>query len=233
MATILCTICARGGSKSVLNKNIRSLCGIPLFAHSLHHAEHSAIFTHIVFTSDSSEYCDLARSHSFSQVFQRSPELALDTSGKIPAIIDALHKSENYFGCSYDYIFDLDCTSPLRIVSDILDCYSFIQQPLVSNVITASPARRSPYFNLIERCPSTGRIYLSKTLPFNVLRRQDSPDCFDMNASIYAWKRECLVTSTSLFLDSTHLHIMPEERSLDIDNELDFRLVEFLMGIRQ
>ena len=230
MSSVLCTICARGGSKSVVDKNIRLLHGIPLFAHSLHHAQQSSIFSHIVFSSDSHKYLDLASSYDFSGIFQRSANLSHDKSGKVPVIIDALLQSECFFNCKYDYIFDLDCTSPLRNVNDILKCFSAIQEPSVSNVITASPSRRSPYFNLIERDPVNGKIKLSKTSSTSILRRQDSPECFDMNASIYAWKRECLLNFTSLFLDSTFLHVMPEERSFDIDNELDFRIVEFLMS---
>ena len=107
------------GSKSVVDKNIRLLHGIPLFAH-FQHAQQSSIFSHIVFSSDSHNYLDLASSYDFSRIFQRSANLSHDKSGKVPVIIDALLQSECFFNCKYDYIFDLDCTSPLRNVNDIL-----------------------------------------------------------------------------------------------------------------
>src|SRR6185295_15952525 len=95
------------------------------------------------------------------------------------------------------------------------------------NVLTAMPSRRSPYFNLIE-IGEDGRVGLSKTLPRPIERRQDAPKTYDMNASIYVWQRDVLFNSDSLFLERTALYVMPEERSIDIDSEVDFELVELL-----
>ena len=90
------------------------------------------------------------------------------------------------------------------------------------------PARRSPYFNLVE-LDDKGFARLSKQLPSLVSRRQDAPACFDMNASIYVWWRDVLLRDTvSVFHEGTLLYVMPEERSIDIDSELDFAFVEFL-----
>ncbi len=101
----------------------------------------------------------------------------------------------------------------------------------VPNVITAMPARRSPYFNLVEK-DKNGAVALSKKLDSPIVRRQDSPQCFDMNASIYGWKRHVLMGENSLFLPGTGLHVMEEERSIDIDSELDFEIVEMIMKKR-
>jgi CMP-N,N'-diacetyllegionaminic acid synthase len=90
------------------------------------------------------------------------------------------------------------------------------------------PSRRSPYFNLVE-VDAEGKVSLSKQLESTVLRRQDAPKSYDMNASIYIWKRDAILNENSLFLEKTGLYVMPEERSIDIDNELDFEFVEFLM----
>ena len=73
---------------------------------------------------------------------------------------------------------------------------------------------------------------LSKKLDKGVARRQDAPKTYDMNASIYIWKRDSILGDDSLFGNKTGLYIMPEERSIDIDTELDFEFVEFLMGKR-
>ena len=61
-------------------------------------------------------------------------------------------------------------------------------------------------------------------------RRQDAPKVYDMNASIYIWKRKALIGNDTLFTDKTSLYVMPEERSVDIDTELDWNFVEYLMG---
>ena len=126
---------------------------------------------------------------------------------------------------------DLDATSPLRDVSDILEAWRLFVENDYDNLITAMPSRRSPYFNLVELTPD-GRVALSKKPDNKITRRQDVPATFDMNASIYIWKREALLRNDSLFLENTGLYVMPEERSIDVDSELDFEFVEFLMRKR-
>jgi N-acylneuraminate cytidylyltransferase/CMP-N,N'-diacetyllegionaminic acid synthase len=95
-------------------------------------------------------------------------------------------------------------------------------------VITGTPAHRSPYFNLVE-ADANGIVSLSKPPATVVARRQDSPQCFDMNASIYVWRRQALFTNESLFTGNTRLFVMPRERSLDIDSQVDFEMVEWMM----
>jgi len=141
----------------------------------------------------------------------------------------ALKESEEYFKKEYKYIVDLDPTSPLRCIDDINKCIDLVEKEEVSNVITATRSRKSPYFNVIERS-STGKIKLSKEISPQPTCRQDAPECFDMNASIYAWKKSSLLDhDVPIFLESTALYEMPEERSIDIDSELDFKFVEYLI----
>ena len=93
---------------------------------------------------------------------------------------------------------DLDCTSPLRNLDDIKGAVELIESKQISNVFSAMYTRRSPYFNLVE-LTERGYAKLSKSLPVPVLRRQDSPKCYDMNASIYVWKHQVLMNSSSIF----------------------------------
>jgi CMP-N,N'-diacetyllegionaminic acid synthase len=227
-SNVLCTICARGGSKGVKNKNIRLVNGKPLIAHTIAQAIQANIFSEIVVSTDSDVIGKTAIEFGADYSIKRPGSLASDTAAKIPAIRHALLESELYFKKNYDIIVDLDATSPLRSSDDIVQaCQSCINGNF-DNIITAAPARRSPYFNLIEKT-SSGKIVLSKSLNQAIVRRQDAPKCFDMNASIYVWKRKVLLEQDALFLEKTGLFEMPEERSLDIDSELDFELVEFLM----
>jgi len=94
------------------------------------------------------------------------------------------------------------------------------------------PSRRSPYFNLVE-LNDNGGVELSKPLKSAVVRRQDAPKCYDMNASIYVWQRNVILSSDNLFSADTRLYVMPEERSIDIDSELDFEIVRMLMEQRK
>ena len=227
--TIVCTICARGGSKGVAGKNMRLLLGKPLLAWSVEQAKASTLFDIIAFSSDAPDLLAAARDAGADLLVQRPPELATDTAAKAPAILHCLFEAERALGRQTDLLVDLDVTSPLRSVDDIQGTVALLQETGASNVITAMPARRSPYFNLVE-LDGDQRVRLSKQPAGSIVRRQDAPPCYDMNASIYAWKRGVFFDRPGVFYSDTRLFVMPEERSIDIDSELDFTFVEFLMN---
>lgn len=227
--TRLCTICARGGSKGVKGKNVRPLLGKPLIAHSIQQAKDSGLFQAVAVDSDSEQILAIARQWGADYLIKRPDELATDQSAKLPAIRHCVTEAERLFGKSFDVIVDLDATSPLRVPNDIVECVRLLEERGVSNIITGAPARRSPYFNLVE-VDELGVAHLSKKLDTTIVRRQDAPLCYDMNASIYVWRRESLFTSPTIFNVDTLLHVMPEERSIDIDSELDYRFVEFILA---
>ncbi|KIM05861.1 MAG: flagellar modification protein B [Sulfurovum sp. AS07-7] len=228
MSNILCTICARGGSKGVKNKNIKELCGKPLIAYTIEQAKASSLFEHIVISTDSDDIANVAKKYGAEVFFKRSAEMASDTAGKLDVIRDAFKRSEKYYNRTFEYLIDLDATAPLRSVDDIINSFKQFKENDNDNLITAMPSRRSPYFNLVEQ-DQYGRVYLSKKLDSAVVRRQDAPKSYDMNASIYIWKRDVILNKDSLFLEKTGLYVMPEERSIDIDTEFDYKFVEFLM----
>ena len=227
----ICTICARGGSKGVTNKNLRPLAGKPLIAHTIEQARSSGLFDLIAVSSDSPEILDSSRGHGADLAVVRPPELATDDAAKLPAIRHCVEQAEKSAGITFDVVVDLDATSPLRLAQDIRGAIELLETRGVSNVLTAAPARRSPYFNLVE-LGENGVVRLSKPPAKAIVRRQDSPQCFDMNASIYVWRRDALFEHATVFAPDTLLFVMPEERSIDIDSELDFEIVELIMRKR-
>ncbi|MBU5615225.1 acylneuraminate cytidylyltransferase family protein [Geomonas azotofigens] len=228
----LCTICARGGSKGVKNKNIRELLGKPLIAYSLQQAIESSLFRTIAVSSDSDEILEIAGKWGAQHLIKRPDELATDQAAKIPAIRHCVREVERITGTAFTTLVDLDATSPLRVADDIIGAVRLLEERGVSNVITGMNARRSPYFNLVE-ADANGFVRLAKKLERPVVRRQDGPKCYDMNASVYVWRRDCMFESDSVFNGDTLLYEMPEDRSIDIDSELDFQFVEFLMKARR
>jgi N-acylneuraminate cytidylyltransferase/CMP-N,N'-diacetyllegionaminic acid synthase len=226
----LCTICARGGSKGVEGKNAKKLLGIPLIAYSIRQAQVSGLFDVIAVSSDSEEILKISKEYGVEYLIKRPDELATDEAAKLPAIKHCVDEVEKSGGQLFDIIVDLDATSPLRAVSDIQNAVALCEQSKAANVITAAPARRSPYFNLVE-LTKRGTVTLSKPLDTPVVRRQDAPKCYDMNASVYVWSRAGFVENATIFNEGTRLYVMPEERSIDIDTELDFKFVEFLMRL--
>lgn len=227
----LCTVCARGGSKGVKGKNTRPLLGKPLLCYSIEQARASGLFDAIAVSSDSEAILAIAQQCGVDHVVLRPADLASDQAAKLPAIRHCVVEVQQRTGIDFDTLVDLDATSPLRLPQDIIDAVALLESNAVGNVITAMPARRSPYFNMVE-LTADGVAQLSKPLPGPIVRRQDAPRCYDMNASIYVWAAPRLLASDQLFHPDTRLHVMPEERSIDIDSELDFQFVEFVMAQR-
>lgn len=229
--TVLCTICARSGSKGIKNKNLKMLCGKPLIAHTIIQAKLSGLFEHIVVSTNSDKIAEVSIEYGAEVFFKRSELLSSDSAGKLDVIKDAFLRSEDHYHQKFDVLVDLDVTSPLREVWDINRAFEQFIANENDNLITAMPSRRNPYFNLVE-VDSTGKVCLSKNTDSVVVRRQDAPKCYDMNASIYIWRRDAIVYNATLFNDKTGLYVMPEEHSIDIDTPLDFEFVEFIMRKR-
>lgn len=219
------TICARGGSTGVPGKNIRDLCGKPLIGWTIEQAFASQITDQIFVSTDNEDIARVARSYGAQVPFIRPAELATSTAGKLPVIQHLVDWVEARQG-PVDVVVDLDPTSPLRDVVDIQTCFNMLDAD-TDAVITGYEADKNPYFNMVEL--KANGFYERVCFPGKeVLGRQSAPKVFAMNASIYVWHRASL---TSSLWDSPkiRLHVMPRERSIDIDHEIDFDLVTLLM----
>lgn len=228
---ILASICARGGSKGVKNKNLRMIAGRPLIVHTVQQILDTNLFDYIAISSDSDVILETAKAAGANILIKRPDEMATDVAPKLPVIQHCFKNAELKTGLTFNYLIDLDATAPLRDVSDIVAVVDLLKLPGTTSVITAAPARRSPYFNMVE-CDENGVPHLSKPPQDAVVRRQDSPACYDMNGAVYGWTRAALLEQETLFEPGTRLHVMPEERSIDIDSELDFKFVEILLNAR-
>ena len=227
MNNILCTLCMRGGSKGVPNKNTAIINGKPLLYYSLKQAKDSKLFSKIVVSTDSDKIFNISKKYGAECWFKRPKYLSTDKTAKLPVIRHALLKSEKNFKQTFDIIFDLDVTSPLRTANDIQYAYKKFIKENSNNLISATPANKNPYFNQIQFKKNKYDVVLKKkNIP---IRRQDAPKIYDMNASIYIWKRNILINSNNLFTKKTSLYIMPPERSCDIDTLLDLEFVKFIL----
>ena len=228
MTDILCTICARGGSKGVPNKNIREVGGTPLVGHAVTDAKEWQRGADIVVSTDDDKIAAVAEEYGAAIPFKRPAELASDEAAKLPVIKHALHEMEALQGCQYDYIVDIDATTPLRQPDDIESCFETVESdPQATNAYTVCEAEKNPYFNMVE-LNEDGYAHLCKQREESVVRRQDTPSVYEMNAAVYVYEREFLLETDSVHGDYTRVAIMPPERSTDIDTELDLQFVRFL-----
>lgn len=223
-AATIATICARGGSVGVPRKNVRLLLSKPLIVHTIEHAQATPGIHRIFVSTDDAQIAEVAQAAGAEVPFLRPAELATSTAAKLP-VIEHLVTQVEALGVAVERIVDLDPTSPLRDVADIEQCMKLLDAD-TDAVITAYPAEKNPYFNMVEARPD-GTVGLVKPLPEGVNSRQQAPAVYAMNASIYVWHRHTL--NRGLWSGRTRLHVMPRERSIDIDSEIDFRLVEMLM----
>lgn len=225
---IICSICARGGSQGVKNKNLKLIAGKPLIAHTIEQAKATNLFKDIVVSSDSPEILSTAKKFGATLLIGRPMEMATSTAAKLPAIQHNVIEAEKILNKSFDIIVDLDVTSPLRLPKDIVGSVEKLKNSKAENLITVSSSRRSPYFNMVEETED-GYVHLSKKLKNTVVRRQDAPRTYDMNASIYCWKRASFLNAVKVITEKTIMFEMPEERSHDIDTEFDFTIVKFIL----
>ena len=228
----ICTIAARGGSMEVKNKNIREILNKPLLAHTIIQAKNSDLFECIAFSSDSDLILQLAEKWGANHIIKRPSELATDDASKVPVIQHCVTEVEKILNIKFDIIVDLDVTAPLRIKNDIQAAVKLFENTAdASNLVTGCRARRSPYFNLVE-LNENGYVIRSKSLNSPVSGRQKSPPCYDMNASIYVYRRNTFFKEfeNTCLIEKTIFFEMPEERSIDIDTKLDFEIVEYLMN---
>jgi CMP-N-acetylneuraminic acid synthetase len=224
----IATICARGGSQGVPGKNIRPLCGKPLIVHTIEQALASPGLDAVYVSTDSAAIADVARAAGASVPFLRPAELATAAAPKLPVIAHLVEHLEGK-GERVERIVDLDPTSPLRDLADIDACVALLDDA-TDVVITGYESDKNPYFNMVE-ARKHGTVGLVKPPASEIAGRQSAPKVYAMNASIYVWHRHTL--AKGLWNGRTRLHVMPRERSIDIDSEIDFRLVELLMKDRQ
>ena len=124
----------------------------------------------------------------------------------------------------------MDVTSPLRNYKDIQKSFKKFKKNKSNNLISVTPSKKNPYFNMVE--VKNKKVDLIKKTKKIISNRQKAPKTFDMNASIYIWRKEYLFRSYNLFDKKTSIYVMPPERSIDIDTDFDFRLVKHLFKIK-
>jgi CMP-N,N'-diacetyllegionaminic acid synthase len=232
--TVLCVIGARGGSQGLPGKNIRPLLGKPLIAWSIEQALATPEMDRVVVSTDSDEIATAARTAGAEVPFLRPDSIAGSSVGKFQVWQHALEACEKHYQESYEILVDLDCTNPLR---DSADVSALIKQFRagkdrgVEAVFSICEARKNPYFNLVE-ANANGALKMSKSLGDTIVARQAAPQVFEHVASLYALAPEYLRQAQHLLDGHAEGYDIGPEKSFDVDSEIDFRIIEFLMKDR-
>lgn len=223
-------IFARGGSKGVPGKNIRLLAGKPLIAYAIETGFQSQFIDRIVVSSDDEKIVQIAKDFNAEVPFVRPKELAQDNSPEWLAWQHAIRTlKEHDKNRSLDVFVSIPPTAPLRAAEDVDNAIQTFLEGDADIVITVKKASCHPSFNMIaldeKKCAK-----LVLPLDKQITRRQDAPLVYDMTTVAYVASPKFIMESKTVFEGRVKAVIIPEERALDIDTELDFKFAEFLIN---
>jgi len=221
-------IFARGGSKGLPRKNTRLLAGKPLIAYAINTALSSELIDRVVVSTEDNEIAKIAQQYGAEVSFMRPVELAQDDTPEWLAWQHAIRALEETDKHKTDVFVSIPPTAPLRAVEDVDVCIRTLLESDADIVVTVKQADRSPYFNMV--CLTEGG-YAQLVIPPDrtIHRRQDAPQVYGMTTVAYAARPDFVLNSCSIFEGKVKAVIVPAERALDIDTELDFRFADFLL----
>jgi CMP-N,N'-diacetyllegionaminic acid synthase len=216
--SILAIITARGGSKGVLRKNLREIAGKPLIAWTIEAGRQSHYIDRLILSSEDPEVISMARSWSCEVPFVRPAELAGDETPGIDPVLHALKVLPE----RYDYVVLLQPTSPMRLAEDIDGCVETCLDHQAPACVTVTEVDQSPFWMYrLDTSRHLGPFIDQKNIPG---RRQDLPPVYVLNGAVYVAQTAWLQQRRTFLAAETVAHIMPRERSLDVDTELDLKI---------
>jgi len=228
---ILFTICGRAGSKGIKNKNLMDFLGYPLpfytvSAIDLYKKQNPDVHFDIVLNTDSQDLIRMFKERLNFEVsiIERDPILGLDDTPKVAVILNCLKEMKKRKVISYDIVVDLDITSPLRTVNDIRNLINKKTNCEADVVFSVTDSRRNPYFNMVKKSKD-GFVRIIET-KFNT--RQEAPEIFDMNASMYAYSPTFLENGKGIFEGKCDAIKMLDTAVLDLDNENDCKFMQVI-----
>ncbi len=234
MNNILITICGRAGSKGFKNKNLKTFLGSPLVYYTAAIAEDfrnrlkDTCNTTICLNTDSKDLQKLVNEkYKNIELIDRCPELGGDKVPKMAVWHNSLNLMESKFDLKYDYVIDLDITSPLRQIDDVVNAYKIkLDRPDCQLIYSVCESRRNPYFNMVKVENGVAKKFASS----NFTTRQEAPSVYDMNASIYVINADYLRDDKENMLlnAKSGIYEMYDTAVLDIDSEQDFELMEVI-----
>lgn len=214
---------ARSGSKGLKDKNIRLLGEMPLMAYSIKAALDSKLFDKVIVSTDSERYAEIAEKYGAAVPFLRSKENAGDKSSSWDAVTEVMEKLQE----SYDTIALLQPTSPLRTYDDIINGYKMLEDKNAEAVIGVCEAEHSPMW--CNTLPEN--MCMEKFIPDSIQAkgRQELPQYYRINGALYIIKTSVLYNIQKLYSEKCYAYVMPKDRSIDIDCEMDFKIAEVIM----
>ena len=223
---IICFIGARGGSKGVPGKNIRTLGDKPLIAHTIEKSLDSNLFDHVIVSTEDPEIAKIAKQYGAEVPFMRPKNLAKDTTGFAEVMIHGITKLKK-LGYEFDIFVNRDCTVPFIRNSDIKKAINLFKKKNPHAVYGVYQQHFNPYFNIMEK-DSSGFLKICKKLKNRPKSRQEAPAVYQLNGLFVFDVNIFLKYKTPILPKSLPVEI-PSECGLMIDTEIEFRLAELIL----
>ena len=228
---IVVIICARGGSKGLPGKNIKQLSGKPMIAYAIDEANKSKYINKVILSTDSEEIAHVCKVYGGIEIpFMRPAELASDTSMIMDNYSYTFKRLKQEFNYIPDVIVVLQPTSPLRTVEDIDGAIEIYLEKNADSVISVMKTAVTP--TRIREISPEGVLRQHGADKVILKNRQGYDTLYIHNGAVFVFKPSLLLEEKSYYSKKTFPYIMSEERSVDVDNQLDFDFAEFLLSKR-
>lgn len=224
----LAVIPARGGSRGLPGKNIRTLADLPLIVHSLRCAALVPRLTDVIVSTDDPSIATVARDAGGDVPFMRPTELAGDNTPMMPVLRHALDQMEASRGRKYRSLLLLDPTSPGRTPNDIEHAFTLLgADPTANGVVACSRPTFNPFWvGVVERAGYIAAAFESG----RYARRQDVPPFYRINGALYLWRTEFVRSAPDAWPLDKHLMLeIPEQRAFSIDDLAEFEMADLLL----
>ena len=225
---VVALICARGGSKGIPNKNIKILDGEPLIVRSINQAKKLKEINRVIVSTDSKEIANIASAAGAEVPFLRPKNLAEDNSSEWLVWRHALESIKKLDGDYPDILIVVPVTSPLRNEDDLKKCLIEFNKGNADIVITVTKSHRNPYFNMVK-INQEGLACLVIPQGKTIIRRQESPEVYDMTTVAYVTTPKFIIEKDGIFSGKVGHVQIPIERAIDIDNPFDLKIAELLL----
>ena len=219
-----CFVFARGGSKGLRGKNLLTISGIPLVAHSIIMAKKIERISKVFVSTDSEKISVVGKAFG-AEVIERPTELASDTASEWDAWRHAISHVEAKYG-SFNQFISLPATAPCRRQIDVERCMDSLNEN-ADIVITTTKSQRSPWFNMvIINDDGFARLVNDDQ---NLIRRQDCPKCQDITTIAYVTRPSYIKNSNGIWDGKVRTVEVPQHTAIDIDTFYDYSIAKFTM----
>ena len=226
MRDVISLICARGGSKGLPQKNVRSFFGKPLIAHSIEMALNSNLIKDVIISTDDEEIAEVAKNYGASVPFMRPANLSGDSAPEWRVWQHALSWL-SHSGRDVEALVVLPSTAPLRSLEDVNGAIEMFLHHKCDGVVCGTDAHRNPFFNMVTT-DDAQRCTLAMSGAARFSRRQDAPTFYDLTTVCYVISPDYIRLHQHLFDGDIRMFHVPGERAVDIDTIFDFELAEFI-----